>query len=237
MSNPSNHSLPEKHPKQDFQVERIAFFSDAVFAIAITLLVLELKPPIITKNTTYAELWPELVELKWKIASLLFSFLLIITYWMRHHTLFKHIHNYNRQIIIANMLLLLPIIFFPFTTAFYYENVASKNDLIVVPFRFFMLNNVIAGITTYYFYWTVMKRYKEMSTPMPKEEAMQFEERLILLTITFLLVFIISFFSFELSLIGLLPFMIYKVYSKFIANKKRTPKKIIHVEQNDSATD
>lgn len=236
MSNPSNHSLPEKHPKQDFQVERIAFFSDAVFAIAITLLVLELRPPVITKDTTYAQLWPQLVELKWKIASLLFSFILIINYWMRHHTLFKHIHNYNRQIIIANMILLLPIIFFPFSTAFLYENIASDSDLMVFPFRFFMLNNVLAGVTTYYFYWTVMKRYKEMSTPMPKQEAMKFEGRLNVLTITFLLVFIISFFSFKLSLLGVFPIAIYNLYTRFTANKKSTLKKTTHAEQSDSTT-
>ncbi|MEO6129254.1 MAG: TMEM175 family protein, partial [Ferruginibacter sp.] len=166
----------------------------------------------------------------------LLSFFLIITYWMRHHTLFKHIHNYNRQIIIANMLLLLPIIFFPFTTSFFYQSVASENKLILVPFRFFMLNNVMAGITTYYFYWTVMKRYKEMSYQMPKEEAMQFEEKLLLLTISFLLVFIISFYSLKYSLLGVMPVAIYNFYKKFTVNKKSIPKKIAHAEQNDSAT-
>lgn len=54
----------DKHPKQDFQVERLAFFSDAIFAIAITLLIIEFKIPHITKETTFDNAWEQLVELK-----------------------------------------------------------------------------------------------------------------------------------------------------------------------------
>ena len=93
------HIETDKHPKQDFQVERIAFFSDAVFAIAITLLIIEFKVPHVTKQTTAAELWHEVLEMKYRLGAVLFSFVLIINYWVRHHTLFKHIHNYNREII------------------------------------------------------------------------------------------------------------------------------------------
>src|SRR5436190_22052567 len=102
MSHPPSNP-PDKHPKQDFQVERIAFFSDAVFAIALTLLIIEFKPPHVGKETTYEELWHELVMMKYQFAALLLSFVLIISYWMRHHTLFKYVHDYNKEIIIANM--------------------------------------------------------------------------------------------------------------------------------------
>lgn len=238
MSNPFDPLMhSKKHPKQDFQVERIAFFSDAVFAIAITLLVIEFRPPIFTKNTTASELWPVIHELKAKLIAVLLSFILIINYWIRHHTLFKFIHNYNRQIIMANMIVLLPIIFFPFTTSFLYENMATENELLVIPFRFFMLNNALAGITMYYFYWIVTKKNKNMSYPMTEEEDRNFRLRMVFLTMTFILAFLISFFTFKYSVIGILPVVIYNLRKKFFMPKKNTINIKTDVEQNHSTTD
>jgi len=225
--------LEGKHPKQDFQVERIAFFSDAVFAIAITLLVIEFRAPIIGKDTTHAELWHELKEMKLKLLALLFSFLLIITYWVRHHSLFKHIHNYNKKIIMANMLCLLPIIFFPFTTSFLYESIPSDNELIVVPYRLFFFNHILAGVTMCYFYWLVMKRYKTFAYPMEKDDAEEFESKLLVMTISFILVFAISFISFKYSAFGILPVILKNLYKKFFTRKDKKP--IIHAEQKSSA--
>ncbi|MEO6537357.1 MAG: TMEM175 family protein [Ferruginibacter sp.] len=227
----------EKHPKQDFQVERIAFFSDAVFAIAITLLVIEFRPPLITKDTTYPELWHVLKELKFKFAALVLSFILIITYWVRHHTIFKHVHNYNRSIIFANMLLLLPIIFFPFTTSFLYENLSSDNDLLVIPFRFFIFNNIIACITMFIFYWMVTRRFTALSFPITKIDAAEFEKKLVILTLSFVLVFIISFFSFKNAGYGLVPVALFVIYTRVMTKKNSLHKKNIHAKQNSSTAD
>ena len=212
-------NIGQQHPKQDFQVERIAFFSDAVFAIAITLLVIEFKPPFIGKDTTPEVFFHQLKEMKFKLVAVLLSFMLIIIYWIRHHTLFKHIHNYNRKIILANMLTLLPIIFFPFSTSFLYESLSSDNLLIVIPYRLFFINHAVAGITMYFFYWLVMKHYKEMSYPMAKEDAREFEGRLILMTCTFLLIVLISFFSFKYSALGMAPFFAVRLYKKLFLKK------------------
>lgn len=212
-----------KHPKQDFQVERIAFFSDAVFAIAITLLVIEFRAPHVTKETTEPELWKEVVAMKYKLVSVILSFSLVINYWIRHHTLFKHIHNYNKQIIIANMVTLLPIIFFPFTTSFLYESLGVNNVAASIPYRLFLLNNILAGAVTYYFYWLLMKKYKEMSYPMEKEDSREFEGKLIIMSVSFILVLAISFISTEQSIWGLLPFGLYNFWNRFL-NKKKTVK-------------
>ncbi|MEP7279013.1 MAG: TMEM175 family protein [Bacteroidota bacterium] len=210
-----------KHPKQDFQVERIAFFSDAVFAIAITLLVIEFKIPKVTKDNSYAEVWQEVVALKYKFFSLILSFALIANYWMRHHLLFKHIHNYNRKVVMANLLCLLPIIFFPFTTAFFYDSLNNEN-ILVIPYRLFVLNNVLAGGTAYFFYWIVIRRFGDLSYPMEKKDRYEFEFRLPVMAISFLLVLILSFIvPFEYSLIGIAPMAFLNIFNKFFKKAAR----------------
>lgn len=120
--------------QQDFQVERLAFFSDAIFAIA--LLIIEFKVLHITKDSTFDSILEQLINLRFNLFALLMSFVLIATYWIRHHLLFKHIHNYNKQIVITNMIVLLPIIFFPFTTGFLAESIENQN-VVILALRFF----------------------------------------------------------------------------------------------------
>jgi uncharacterized membrane protein len=213
------HLNETKHPKQDFQVERIAFFSDAVFAIAITLLIIEFKVPHLTKDTTAAELWLEVLSMKFKFGAVLVSFALIVNYWIRHHTLFKHIHNYNKEIIMANMVTLVPIIFFPFTTAFFYDSIGVNNNASVIPVRLFLINNILAGVTMFYFYWVVIKKNKLMSFTMNKEDSKEFENILTSMALSFLLVLILSFFSYKYCFGGLIPLACYSLYIKYIAKK------------------
>ncbi|MBC7589321.1 MAG: DUF1211 domain-containing protein, partial [Chitinophagaceae bacterium] len=208
-----NHS-PEKHPKQEFQVERLAFFSDAVFAIAITLLVIEFKVPHVTKESSYAEVWHEVVAMKFKFLALVLSFFLIANYWMQHHFLFKHIHNYNKKVIKMNIFVLLPIIFFPFTTAFFYESIINE-QVVVIPFRIFLLNNVLAGSTTFALYWLVTKKHPELSYKIEPKESKAFEVTMFFAIISFFIVFLLSFISFEISLLGMLPLLAVQLYKKF----------------------
>jgi len=173
-------SKPEKHPKQDFQVERLAFFSDAVFAIALTLLVVEFKAPHITSTSTFDDVVQQLFDLKYHFIAILLSFFLIASFWMQHHQLFKYIHNYNTPIIVANMLTLLPIIFFPFTTTFFAESFATiersiaNPDIYLLGFKLFLINAFFAASALHVFYWFAMVKYKELSFEMPKKERIKY---------------------------------------------------------------
>jgi len=211
----------QKHPKQEFQVERIAFFSDAVFAIAITLLVIEFHPPHVTKETTASELWAELSHMKYKLAALVISFALIVSYWMRHHVIFKHLHNYNRQIILANMWSLLPMIFFPFTTSFLYESLAADEQVMAIPFRLFLLNNILSGVSTYYLFHLAFRKYKEFSYQIEQEEKYDFEIKLLVMTASFIVVFLLSFLTLKYAAYGLIPLALLNFYKRFF--KKTTP--------------
>ncbi len=104
--------------KTAFQVERIAFFSDAVFAIAITLLVIEIKVPELHAGTVSDdELWRDLRSILPRLAGFLTSFLVIGAYWVSHHRLFGYVTSYNYRFLWRNLLFLLSIVVMPFSTA------------------------------------------------------------------------------------------------------------------------
>lgn len=106
----------EPHPG-DIGLERLIFFSDAVFAIAITLLALEIRLPAGANPHDNAGLLAALLALWPKYLSYTISFLVIGLYWMGHHRMFRHIVRYDRRLLFLNLLLLLIIGFVPFPTA------------------------------------------------------------------------------------------------------------------------
>src|SRR5919202_4451794 len=99
------------------ELDRIVFFSDAVFAIAITLLVLNIQVPEIPQGLVAEELPSRLLDLWPKYLSYVISFLVILSYWMAHHSVFSAIRGYDRGLIWLNSLFLMCVAFLPFPTA------------------------------------------------------------------------------------------------------------------------
>jgi uncharacterized membrane protein len=95
------------------ETSRIEAFSDGVFAIAITLLILEIRVPPAGSGELSLELirqWPSYL-------SFLISFAFIGIMWINHHRLFTHIAASDDVLLILNLLLLLGVIAVPFPTA------------------------------------------------------------------------------------------------------------------------
>lgn len=94
------------------ETSRIEAFSDGVFAIAITLLILEIRVPA-TSQTHLARLllqqWPSYL-------AFLLSFAFIGIMWINHHRLFTHIRQADDVLLILNLLLMLGVTFVPFPT-------------------------------------------------------------------------------------------------------------------------
>lgn len=98
-------------------MERLLFFSDAVFAIAITLLAIELKVPELDGVLAVEEL-PHAVEHLWpQFISFAISFLVVALFWTSHHRVFGIIQHFDHRLIWLNLLLLFGIAFLPFPTA------------------------------------------------------------------------------------------------------------------------
>src|SRR3569833_1571675 len=109
--------------KKEFQLERMILFSDAVFAIAITLLAIEIKVPAIDRHiATEAMLLHSLDELIPKFIGFFISIYIIGLYWTIHHRMFGYVINYNKKhkqktkivIYLLIIILLLIMIFFIF---------------------------------------------------------------------------------------------------------------------------
>lgn len=98
-------------------LERLVFFSDAVFAIAITLLVLEIEVPHLPRVQDTGPFREALAELFPSFFAFVLSFLVIGRFWMTHHTLMDHVKTYDPRLMWPNMLYLMAIAFMPFATA------------------------------------------------------------------------------------------------------------------------
>lgn len=99
------------------ELDRIVFFSDAIFAIAMTLLILEIPVPDVPADSAAAELRGSVLALWPKFFSYVLSFLVIGTYWIAHHGTFQYFRSYDRTLMWMNLLFLLSISFVPFPTA------------------------------------------------------------------------------------------------------------------------
>ena len=109
------------HNNSELQFERIVFFSDAVFAIAITLLIIEIKVPHIDHQAPDREFWLALAKLIPNFLGYFFSFFVIGAYWVGHHRIYGHIVRWDYGLIWRNILFLMAIGFMPFSTAFFTE--------------------------------------------------------------------------------------------------------------------
>jgi uncharacterized membrane protein len=111
--------LAHEKPRRRFRLfseglERINAFSDGIFAIAITLLVIDIHVPELTnKNQLLDTLW----DLRYRILFYALSFLIIGVFWMLHRGIFSYIRRFDARLLWLNNLFLLMIAFQPFPTA------------------------------------------------------------------------------------------------------------------------
>jgi uncharacterized membrane protein len=107
------------------QLERLTFFSDAVFAIAITLLIIEVHVPHVSAIDD-ASYWQALGELRGSLLGFMLSFLVIGALWMSHHRVFGLLHDYSPRLMWPNLLLLMSVAFMPFATALMSSNPRAR---------------------------------------------------------------------------------------------------------------
>jgi len=96
---------------------RLEGLTDAVFAIAMTILVLDIHVPELLEHATSADLFSSLTPLWPRIASFGVSFIILGMFWVAHHTEFRYIKKIDHMLIWLNIFYLLFISLLPFTAA------------------------------------------------------------------------------------------------------------------------
>ncbi len=133
---------------------RLEAFCDGVFAIAITLLIIDIKVPPINSVHTRRELWMAFAHELPGLFAFLLSFTYILITWVNHSRAFKLISRSSNKFIYANGLLLLSVVLVPFTTAAVAEYLSTaENSLaqpaIVLYCGVILLNNIAWNLIFY----------------------------------------------------------------------------------------
>ncbi len=96
---------------------RLEAFCDGVFAIALTLLIIDIKIPSTERIDTTNDLWLALEHILPSLLAFLLSFIIILITWVNHHGSLKLMNKTSAAFMFANGFLLLTIVFIPFPTA------------------------------------------------------------------------------------------------------------------------
>jgi uncharacterized membrane protein len=100
-------------------LERLTALSDGLFAVAMTLLVLDLRVPVSTAGSAYSEhgLWGALLKLGPSFAAYLLSFTMLGTFWLAQHTLLSILGRCDRTLTWINLGFLFVVSLLPFSAA------------------------------------------------------------------------------------------------------------------------
>jgi len=117
--------------RSEVGTSRVEAFSDGVFAIALTLLILEIRVPHATPDHT---LWAGLVALWPSYVAFVLSFFVVLVMWVNHHELMRLARTVSYPFLFANGLLLLSVTFVPFPTAILAQYLATADAKVAVAF-------------------------------------------------------------------------------------------------------
>lgn len=132
---------------------RIINFTDAVFSIAMTLLVLEISIPAIASISERGTL-NILIDLIPNFLGLAVSFFVIALYWISHLRLMKYIDYFDIGLLWLNLLLLLFIVLLPFSTALY-----VRGEGMTGPFVFYCLNITMLGVVNFFLIRRIFSKF------------------------------------------------------------------------------
>jgi uncharacterized membrane protein len=102
--------------EHDYDISRLLAFSDGVFAVAITLLVFNVRVPAIAQNDALSRLPAALLQTAPPLLTFALSFFLVGFYWIRHHQLFRQVVSADVWLLWLNLVVLFLVCLLPFSS-------------------------------------------------------------------------------------------------------------------------
>jgi TMEM175 potassium channel family protein len=146
---------------------RLEAFSDGVFAIVITLLILDVRLPSGASPTAEA-----IRSLAPRIAAFVLSFIIVGVYWVAHHHMLHFVRQVNRQLLWLNLLLLLAVVFIPFPASLL--GLQLRNPLVVRLYGLTLMATNAAGLL----FWIYATGHEHLVIPELSREFAGFVRRL-----------------------------------------------------------
>ena len=183
---------------------RVEAFSDGVFAIAITLLILEVGVP----EASFDNLWRGIVDQWPSYLAYATSFLTIGGIWLAHHGIFRRLQSANQQVMLINLLLLMAVSFLPFPTKLMAEAIhdtsAERAAVIFYGGSLLVISLLISAL------WASISRDRELLRPEVTEK----EVNAILIATTpnhgfYIGVIVLAIFAPKVAAIGYLVIAVY----------------------------
>ncbi len=177
---------------------RLEAFSDGVFAIAITLLVLDLHVPPINDGPEAPGLLSQLLQ-DWPVyLAFLISFLTILIMWINHHRLFTAIRRTDHALLVLNGLLLLGVTVVPFPTKLVAEFLGHRDQTIAV----MVYNGTFVMIAIFF---NMLWRYASYNNRLfdsstDPELVRRISQQFVLGPVAYLIAFVLAIFSAPASL-------------------------------------
>jgi uncharacterized membrane protein len=197
----------ENRTTAGLNTNRIEAFSDGVFAIAITLLVLNLEVPQLAASVVSRELVPKLFELWPKLLVFVLSFVIVGIYWVAHHNSFHYIKRSDRTLLWLNLLLLLCIVFIPFPAALVGQYPEQQISVVIYGGTL-----VITGLVLQLLWWYATSGHRLVDREIDPHLVRRATHRNLAAPLLYLLAIGASFLSVQISLIVFILVPLYYIF-------------------------
>jgi uncharacterized membrane protein len=155
-------------------VERLAALSDGIFAVAMTLLVLDLRVPAADAIHSERDLWRALLTLSPQLIMYMMSFLTLGIFWVGQQTQLNHLSRSARSLTWMHLLFLFAVTLTPFSTRLLAEHTAYRSALLI-----YWLNILLLGVALY-LTWTCAIGLRLVKDDMPPEISSAIKRRIVL---------------------------------------------------------